>query len=234
MRKILLAIIATFVLGFAYYAFAPIFMNTEVNDELPDDIILPADDEASMEDESVSEVQEEEIMASGLEELSEERQAEFAEEMEKMKDETQEDMDDAMPEDMVEPEMTEEETEEEVMEENEEDESKEMEEETQLTIDSFPVMPTRGHPASGIVKVLPTTSGTIVRYEDLETLNGPNLHIYLTKDLDAEEYVDLGPIKGTRGNINYEVPDDVDISEYRYVMHWCVPFGVLFNYAEIN
>lgn len=99
---------------------------------------------------------------------------------------------------------------------------------------SYAVMGTTGHPASGTVKVLETISGTVIRYEDFSTINGPNLHIYLAKDLRAKDYIDLGSIKGTKGNINYDVPEDIDISEYKYVMYWCVPFKVLFNYAEIN
>jgi len=98
----------------------------------------------------------------------------------------------------------------------------------------FEVVGTTGHPASGFVRVLETTDGTVIRYEDFETINGPNLHMYLAKDLDAKEYIDLGAIKGTRGSINYSVPADIDVSEYRYVMYWCVPFSVLFNYAEIR
>jgi len=96
-----------------------------------------------------------------------------------------------------------------------------------------PVMGTLGHPANGRVRVLATASGTMIRYEDFSTINGPRLHVYLAKDLEAKEYIDLGAIKGTRGNINYEVPTEVDVSEYKYVMYWCVPFNVLFNYAEI-
>lgn len=44
----------------------------------------------------------------------------------------------------------------------------------------------------------------------------------------------LGKLRGTEGNINYIIPDEVDISEYKYVMTWCKQFGVLFNYADIS
>ncbi|MBI4121257.1 MAG: DM13 domain-containing protein [Parcubacteria group bacterium] len=98
----------------------------------------------------------------------------------------------------------------------------------------FAVVGTTGHPASGFVRVIPTMEGTVVRYEDFETINGPDLHVYLATTLDAKEFVDLGPIKGTQGNINYTIPSGADISKYRYVMYWCVPFRVLFNYAEIH
>jgi len=96
------------------------------------------------------------------------------------------------------------------------------------------VMGTLGHSASGTVRVIETEGQTIIRFEKFETINGPLLHLYLAKDLEANEFIDLGPIRGTKGNINYVVPKDVDLSEYRYVMHWCVPFGVLFNYADLS
>lgn len=60
------------------------------------------------------------------------------------------------------------------------------------------------------------------------------LHLYLAKTLEADDFIDLGPIRGTRGDINYSVPDGVDLSEYKYVMYWCVPFSVLFNYVELR
>ncbi|MFC1721203.1 DM13 domain-containing protein [Patescibacteria group bacterium] len=96
------------------------------------------------------------------------------------------------------------------------------------------VMGTSGHPAEGTVRVVQTEEGQVIRYENFSTINGPQLHVYIAKDLEAKEFVDLGPIKGTQGNINYAVPDNVDLDEYKYVMYWCVPFGVLFNYAEVN
>ena len=96
------------------------------------------------------------------------------------------------------------------------------------------IIGTKGHPASGTVKVIEASGETIIRYENFETINGPNLHVYLAKDLDAKEFVDLGSIRGTRGEINYTVPDGIDLNEYKYVMYWCVPFGVLFNYADIS
>lgn len=96
------------------------------------------------------------------------------------------------------------------------------------------VMGTIGHPASGSVRILEAGGQTIIRFENFSTINGPNLHLYLSKNLRGDDFIDLGPIRGTQGNINYVVPEDVDISEYRYVMHWCVPFSVLFNYADLS
>lgn len=96
------------------------------------------------------------------------------------------------------------------------------------------VMSTVGHPAEGTARVVDINDGRIVRFENFKTINGPRLHVYLAKDLRATEFIDLGPIRGTEGNINYEIPPGTDLNEYKYVMHWCVPFGVLFNFADIS
>ena len=99
---------------------------------------------------------------------------------------------------------------------------------------AFPVVDTPSHPASGTVRIVQGADETIVRYENYKTINGPDVRVYLAKDLEAKEYVDLGPLKGTEGNINYSVPKNVDVSEYRYVLTWCEDFAVLFNSAEIS
>lgn len=98
----------------------------------------------------------------------------------------------------------------------------------------FPIIETSGHPASGSLRIIKTHEGSIVRYENYEGTNGPDLKIYLANDLEATEYVSLGGAKGNIGNINYAVPSNIDIMDYRYVLTWCEAFGVLFDYAEIN
>lgn len=96
------------------------------------------------------------------------------------------------------------------------------------------VVDTPAHPASGVVRIVEAEGKAYVRYEDYKTINGPDIYVYLAKDLDAKEFVDLGRVRATEGNINYEVPAGVNIAEYRYVLTWCKQFGVLFNYADIS
>lgn len=74
----------------------------------------------------------------------------------------------------------------------------------------------------------------IVRFEDFQTDNGPQLRIYLSADLGADDFIDLDPIKATKGNVNYTVAAGTDTDKYRNVLVWCKPFGVLFSYAELT
>jgi len=90
------------------------------------------------------------------------------------------------------------------------------------------------HEVKGSAKLIDTGSQKILRFEDFETINGPELHIYLSDDLGNEDFVDLGVIKATKGNVNYEIPDDIDIDKYNNVLVWCKPFGVLFSSASLS
>ncbi len=46
-------------------------------------------------------------------------------------------------------------------------------------------------------------------------------------------FVNLGPMKGNRGDQNYDVPDGVDLSKYRAVTVWCRRFSVNFATAPL-
>jgi Electron transfer DM13 len=46
--------------------------------------------------------------------------------------------------------------------------------------------------------------------------------------------VDLGSIKGNKGDQNYDVPADVDLNKYRAVTIWCARFGVNFGTAPLT
>lgn len=96
------------------------------------------------------------------------------------------------------------------------------------------VVGTKGHPASGTARLLATAAGSFVRFENFKTINGPDLFVYLATDLEATEFVDLGRLKATEGNINYAIPDGTNVEKYPYVMVWCKQFGVLFNSAKIQ
>ena len=98
----------------------------------------------------------------------------------------------------------------------------------------FPITGTAGHPATGNIEIISSPEEKLVYYKDYDGTNGPDLKVYLSKDLEATEIFDLGEAKGNQGNLIYGIPLDIDLSEYNYVLTWCEAFGVLFDYAKIN
>ena len=92
----------------------------------------------------------------------------------------------------------------------------------------------RAHGVEGKALLIEDGDDKIIRFEDFDTINGPALRIYLSSDLGDDDFVDLGPIKATKGNVNYDIPAGTDTSKYKNVLVWCKPFGVLFSYAELE
>lgn len=106
--------------------------------------------------------------------------------------------------------------------------------EESVETEPVPVTGTTGHPASGTVRLVTADGKQYVRYENFKTINGPDIYVYLSKDLEAKEFVSLGRVKATEGNINYEIPGDINVADYPYVLTWCQAFGVLFNSAKVQ
>jgi hypothetical protein len=92
---------------------------------------------------------------------------------------------------------------------------------------------TTGHPASGTARIVNADGQRYLRYENFKTINGPDIFVYLSKDLDAKDFVNLGQVKATEGNVNYEIPDNIDPRDYPYALVWCKQFSILFNSAKL-
>jgi hypothetical protein len=99
------------------------------------------------------------------------------------------------------------------------------------------------HTGTGSVKIIELEDGKrILRIEDLDILNGPDLRVILSPSALVEDdgayddgvFVDLGPLKGNMGNQNYDIPPEIDIDDFATVAIWCRRFNVSFNAAPIG
>ena len=99
------------------------------------------------------------------------------------------------------------------------------------------------HKGSGDVSLYRLASGdTVLRFEDLDVTNGPDLHVLvsthpdpMTKgELQDAGYSTLGQLKGNRGDQNYEVPSSVDPDSIGSVIIYCMPFHVIFSVAPLT
>ncbi len=99
------------------------------------------------------------------------------------------------------------------------------------------------HKGSGRAIIFRGPDGSnLLRLEDLNVTNGPDLHVFLTphespdsrNDVNIPGHVDLGKLKGNKGNQNYEIPDDVDVASQGSVVIYCKPFHVIFSVAPLQ
>lgn len=105
---------------------------------------------------------------------------------------------------------------------------------TASTILARGIFKRQAHDVKGEALVIQNGENKTLRFENFKTINGPDLRVYLSADLDAKDSIDLGPIRGTEGNINYTIPSGTDHKKYTYVLIWCRAFRVLFSYALLQ
>jgi hypothetical protein len=82
----------------------------------------------------------------------------------------------------------------------------------------------------------------VLRLTEFTTSNGPDVRVYLVAASDASDnetvtkagFVELGRLKGTEGDQNYDVPADLDLGKYRAVTIWCRRFSVNFGTAPLT
>ncbi len=97
------------------------------------------------------------------------------------------------------------------------------------------------HEGSGRATIYDLGDGErVLRLEAFTVTNGPALHVLLVPDPrpegrdDVTGYLDLGELKGNVGNQNYEIPADVDVTEFGSVVIYCEPFHVIFATAGLS
>lgn len=102
------------------------------------------------------------------------------------------------------------------------------------------------HTTSGEATVLRLPDGSrVLRIENLDTSDGPDLRVWLSDqpvkegtagwfNLDDGKHVELGALKGNKGNANYPIPPDADLTSLRSVTIWCARFRVSFGAAALT
>lgn len=96
------------------------------------------------------------------------------------------------------------------------------------------------HAVSGQAMAIELMQGErVLTLTSFEVDNGPDLRVYLVAgpaatEGDVSDFVDLGGLKGNRGNQQYEIPADVDVDRYSTAVIWCRAFSVLFARAPLE
>ncbi|HEX2226380.1 MAG TPA: DM13 domain-containing protein [Candidatus Binatia bacterium] len=117
------------------------------------------------------------------------------------------------------------------------------------SIDKGPMALTQGsfkslaHETKGSASIYQLADGKrTLRLTDFETSNGPDVHVYLTAaevekgndSIKQAGFIDLGSMKGNKGDQNYDIPGDVDLRKFSNVTIWCARFGVNFGQAALG
>lgn len=90
------------------------------------------------------------------------------------------------------------------------------------------------HTASGTAAIYLLDGKHTLLLDPFSSQNGPDLKVYLSKDVGATNYLRLGALQSTMGKQSYSIPSGVSLSDYPYVHIWCEQFSVEFARAEMK
>jgi len=80
-----------------------------------------------------------------------------------------------------------------------------------------------------------------LRLENFSVVNGPNLRVYLATIRDplnleelGRDYIDLGALRSSSGNLNYDIPRELTMAAYASVVIFDRDSGHIFGVASIR
>ncbi len=89
-------------------------------------------------------------------------------------------------------------------------------------------------PTSGTAKVFDQLGATYVVLDPFQSHSGPDLKVYISKDIAVKDYIRLGNLQATSGRQVYALPNGTVITDYNYVHIWCQSYSVDFARAEVK
>ena len=87
---------------------------------------------------------------------------------------------------------------------------------------------------TGSEKIYSMNNMHTLALENVYISNGPDLHVYISKEIFPVNYIDLGRLKSTMGNQVYEIPGNPDFTQFKYALIHCQQYNHLFGSAELK
>ncbi len=98
------------------------------------------------------------------------------------------------------------------------------------------------HPTKGTASIITENGKKYIQFDDkFKSDNGPDLFVILHKDdqlpitgIKEADYTTIAALKSTNGAQKYEIPENVDVANFKSVAIWCRKFNATFGYAVLS
>ncbi len=87
---------------------------------------------------------------------------------------------------------------------------------------------------NGTARIYLQNSQYKLALENVSISNGPDLHVYISKEILPATFIDLGKLQSVAGNQVYTIPGSPDFAEYKYALIHCKQYNHLFGSAELR
>jgi Electron transfer DM13 len=86
----------------------------------------------------------------------------------------------------------------------------------------------------GGVQVYEENNTFTLQLQNVTISNGPDLHVYISKEEQPVNFIDLGKLKSTMGNQVYNIPGKPDFTQYKFALIHCQQYNHLFGSASLQ
>ncbi|MGB3641348.1 MAG: DM13 domain-containing protein [Rivularia sp. (in: cyanobacteria)] len=98
------------------------------------------------------------------------------------------------------------------------------------------------HPTKGTASIIIENGKKYIQFDNqFKSDNGPDLFVILHKDdklpntgIKQADYTTIAALKSTSGTQKYEIPENVDVSNFKSLAIWCRRFNATFGYAVLK
>jgi hypothetical protein len=87
---------------------------------------------------------------------------------------------------------------------------------------------------NGNVKIFLQNNQYVLVLDSFSSSNGPDLYVYLSKEIQPINYISLGRLQAVTGNQQYNIPGSPDFTQYKYALVHCQRYNHLFGSAELR
>jgi hypothetical protein len=86
----------------------------------------------------------------------------------------------------------------------------------------------------GKAEIYKQTNSFFLSLKNFIASSGPDLHVYLSKEVQPISFIDLGKLKQNSGDQVYSITGSPDFSQYKYALIHCQQYNHLFGYALLQ
>jgi hypothetical protein len=86
----------------------------------------------------------------------------------------------------------------------------------------------------GKVKIYEKDSAYSLVLDSFTVNKGPDLHVYLSGEIQPVNFIDLGKLKSVSGTQVYAIPGTPDFTQFKYALVHCQQFNHLFGNANLQ
>lgn len=87
---------------------------------------------------------------------------------------------------------------------------------------------------SGTAKIVQKDGKYSLVFDNFNSVNGPNLHVYLSNETSPKNFLDLGLLKSVSGTQVYELKETAEAPQYKYALIYCQQYSKLFGSALLK